>query len=288
MNGRTSPFCSTTFLNCSAFAKVVCTRMAPWASRGTRPALSRAVAASSAPTETRWLSRPLGTASAGKSNCTTRASQSCPRSSVLAASSPQLDRPERGFSFRLNGPLDMRMDPSTGESAADWLARVDQAELESVLWKYGEERHGRRVARAILARRADEEEEPLRTTRQLAELVAKVVPSEGRIHPATRTFQGIRIAINDELGELERALDAFPQCLAPGGRLVVISFHSLEDRAVKACFRRLVGDGGPRDLYGNPVSSSAFRLVERRARKGDSDPNPRARSARLRALERLP
>ena len=206
----------------------------------------------------------------------------------LGVSSPQLDRPERGFSFRLNGPLDMRMDPSTGESAADWLARVDQAELESVLWKYGEERHGRRVARAILARRADEEEEPLRTTRQLAELVAKVVPSEGRIHPATRTFQGIRIAINDELGELERALDAFPQCLAPGGRLVVISFHSLEDRAVKACFRRLVGDGGPRDLYGNPVSSSAFRLVERRARKGDSDPNPRARSARLRALERLP
>lgn len=205
----------------------------------------------------------------------------------LGVSSPQLDRPERGFSFRLNGPLDMRMDPSSGESAADWLARVSADELADVLYKYGEERQSRRVARAIVARRSVDPPEPLVTTRQLAELVAGVVRAEGRIHPATRTFQGIRIAINDELGELERALGALPACLAPGGRLVVISFHSLEDRAVKSAFRRLAGEDSPRDLYGNPVAKTDFRLVERRARRGDPDVNPRARSARLRALERI-
>ncbi|GDX81507.1 ribosomal RNA small subunit methyltransferase H [Deltaproteobacteria bacterium] len=205
----------------------------------------------------------------------------------LGVSSPQLDRPERGFSFRLNGPLDMRMDPSSGESAAEWLARVGADELADVLYKYGEERQSRRVARAIIARRSVEPPEPLVTTRQLAELVASVVRAEGRIHPATRTFQGIRIAINDELGELERALAALPDCLAPGGRLVVISFHSLEDRAVKSAFRRLAGEDAPRDLYGNPVSTTPFRLVERRARRGDADVNPRARSARLRVLERI-
>lgn len=205
----------------------------------------------------------------------------------LGVSSPQLDRADRGFSFRLQGPLDMRMDPTSGESAADWLARASAEELADVFWRYGEERHSRRIARAILARRAEVEPEPLVTTRQLAELVASVVPAEGRIHPATRTFQGIRIFINDELGELERALDALPGCLAPGGRLVVISFHSLEDRAVKQRFRQLAGEDSPRDLFGNPLETPAFRLVERRARKGSADENPRARSARLRAIERV-
>ena len=202
----------------------------------------------------------------------------------LGVSSPQLDRPDRGFSFRAEGPLDMRMDRTQGESAADWLNRVGEAELVDVLFRYGEERHARRVARKILGHR---ELAPLRSTRELAELVADCVPADGRIHPATRTFQGIRIFINDELGELERALRALPDCLAPGGRLVVISFHSLEDRPVKKAFRALCGEDSPRDLYGRPVVEPAYRLVERRARKGGDDPNPRARSARLRAIERI-
>ena len=202
----------------------------------------------------------------------------------LGVSSPQLDRPDRGFSFRAEGPLDMRMDPTRGESAADWLNRVGEAELVGVLFRFGEERHARRVARKILAHR---ELAPLRSTRELAELVADCVPADGRIHPATRVFQGIRIFINDELGELERALASLPDCLAPGGRLVVISFHSLEDRPVKQAFRAVCGEDGPRDLFGRPVNPPRFRLVERRARKGDDDANPRARSARLRAIERI-
>lgn len=200
----------------------------------------------------------------------------------LGVSSPQLDRPERGFSFRADGPVDLRMDPSSGEPASAWLDRVPEAELVRVLFEYGEERHARRVARAILAAR------PLRGTLHLAEVVAGVVPRDGRIHPATRTFQALRIVINDELGELDQALESLPGCLAPGGRLVVISFHSLEDRRVKDRFRDLAGFDAPRDLYGNPIVQPAYRLVERRARKGERDPNPRARSARLRALERLP
>ena len=202
----------------------------------------------------------------------------------LGVSSPQLDQPGRGFSFRAEGPLDMRMDPTQGESAADWLNRVGEAELVDVLFRYGEERHARRVARKILAHR---ELATLRSTRELAELVADCVPADGRIHPATRVFQGIRIRINDEVGELERALAALPACLAPGGRLVVISFHSLADRPVKPAFRALCGEASPRDLYGRPVVAPEYRLVERRARKGGDDPNPRARSARLRAVERL-
>ncbi|MBM4365334.1 MAG: 16S rRNA (cytosine(1402)-N(4))-methyltransferase RsmH [Deltaproteobacteria bacterium] len=200
----------------------------------------------------------------------------------LGVSSPQLDRPERGFSFRADGPVDFRMDPSAGEPASAWLDRVSEAELVRVLFEFGEERHARRVARALLAAR------PLRGTLHLAEVVAGVVPRDGRIHPATRTFQALRIVTNDELGELDRALQSLPGCLAPGGRLVVISFHSLEDRRVKDRFRDLAGANAPRDLYGHPLVAPAYRLVERRARKGESDPNPRARSARLRALERLP
>ncbi len=202
----------------------------------------------------------------------------------LGVSSPQLDRPDRGFSFRAEGPLDMRMDPTRGESAADWLNRVGEAELVDVLFRFGEERHARRVARKILAHR---ELAPLRSTRELAELVTDCVPADGRIHPATRVFQGIRIFINDELGELERALASLPDCLAPGGRLVVMSFHSLEDRPVKQAFRALCGEDSPRDLFGRPLNPPRFRLVERRARKGADDANPRARSARLRAIERI-
>jgi 16S rRNA (cytosine1402-N4)-methyltransferase len=201
----------------------------------------------------------------------------------LGVSSPQLDRPERGFSFRHDGPLDMRMDPTRGLTAAEWLDAVDEAGLVDVLFRFGEERHARRIARAVFAAR------PLRTTRQLAEVVASVVRADGRIHPATRTFQALRIAVNGELDELDAALARVPACLAPGGRFAVISFHSLEDRAVKQAFRRLSGEGAPVDLRGRPLTPPSFRLVERRPRKGeDRDPNPRARSARLRVLERLP
>lgn len=203
----------------------------------------------------------------------------------LGVSSPQLDTASRGFSFRNDGPLDMRMDPSSGEPVSAWLDHVDEAELVDVLFKLGEERHARRVARAVLAAR------PLRTTGALADVVARTLGrGDGRIHPATRTFQAFRMAVNDELGQLEAVLRTVPECLAPGGRFVVIAFHSLEDRAVKQAFRALAGEGAPVDYRGQPLVAPRFRLVERRARKGDErDPtNPRARSARLRALERLP
>lgn len=203
----------------------------------------------------------------------------------LGVSSPQLDTAERGFSFRQDGPLDMRMDPSSGEPVSAWLDRVDEAELVDVLFRLGEERFARKVARAVLGAR------PLRTTGQLADVVARTLGrGDGRIHPATRTFQALRMVVNDELGQLDGALRDVPECLAAGGRFVVIAFHSLEDRAVKQAFRALAGEGAPTDLRGQPLVAPRFRLVERRARKGeDRDPqNPRARSARLRALERLP
>lgn len=203
----------------------------------------------------------------------------------LGVSSPQLDTAERGFSFRFDGPLDMRMDPTRGESVAEWLDHATDAELVDVLFRFGEERQARRVSRAILAAR------PLRTTSALADVVARTLGrGDGRIHPATRTFQALRMLVNDELGQLDGALRDVPELLAPGGRFLVIAFHSLEDRAVKQRFRELAGEGAPTDLLGNPLVAPRFRLVERRARKGeDRDPqNPRARSARLRALERLP
>ncbi|MFZ5477942.1 MAG: 16S rRNA (cytosine(1402)-N(4))-methyltransferase RsmH [Myxococcota bacterium] len=200
----------------------------------------------------------------------------------LGVSSPQLDRPERGFSFRADGPLDMRMDPTQGEPAGELLDRLDEAALVDALFRYGDERHARRIARAVLAAR------PLRTTKQLADVVAGVVRPDGRIHPATRTFQALRILVNDELGELERALARVPDLLAVGGRFAVIAFHSGEDRMVKETFRRLAGEGAPVDLRGHPLVEPRFRLVERKARKGEArDPaNPRARSARLRCVER--
>lgn len=200
----------------------------------------------------------------------------------LGVSSPQLDRPERGFSFRNNGPLDMRMDPTRGETAAELLARVDEAELADILYHYGEERQSRRIARAIKAGL------PFAGTAALAECIAKQLPYERGQHPATRSFQGLRIAVNRELEELDSALATFPELLAPGGRLAIISFHSLEDRKVKERFRELSGEGAPVDYRGQPLSAPRFRLPVRKAVKGeDGDPHPRARSARLRVLQRL-
>src|SRR3546814_20979947 len=160
-------------------------------------------------------------------------------SDLLGVSSPQIDVAGRGFSFGKDGPLDMRMDPDSGESAAQWLARAGEAEIADVLWQYGEERMSRRIARTIVARRA---EQPITRTAQLAELIASVMPrgkpGQKEIHPATRSFQAIRIHVNRELADLETGLDAALAALVPGGRLAVISFHSLEDRIVKRFIAR--------------------------------------------------
>jgi len=201
----------------------------------------------------------------------------------LGVSSPQLDRPERGFSFRTDGPLDMRMDPTTGETAAELLRRVDEGELTGIIRELGEERHAARVARAIVeARRAG----PVETTGKLAAIVARAIPRhEYGKNPATRTFQALRITVNDELGEIERFLDVAADCLRPGGRLVVIAFHSLEDRIVKRRLRELAGRGGP----GSSNPALLRLLTKHVVVPGDEErrSNPRARSARLRAAERL-
>lgn len=206
----------------------------------------------------------------------------------LGVSSPQLDDPQRGFSFRTEGPLDMRMDPRTGESAAEWINRAEENEIVRVLRDYGEERFARRIARAILRERSIE---PIATTRRLAEIVARAVPTrEKSKDPATRTFQAIRIHINQELEELMTALPQAVQALATGGRLAVISFHSLEDRVVKH-FLRTEAKG--RELPpGLPVRHDQFRprlkIVGKAIRAGatETDRNPRARSAVLRVAER--
>lgn len=207
----------------------------------------------------------------------------------LGCSSPQLDQPERGFSFQADGPLDMRMGAS-GPTAAELLARVDQEELVRILREFGEERRARAVARAIIARR---EAVPIRTTGELSRLVRAVVGggSTRRIDPATRTFQALRIAVNDELGQLERFLEPAIRGLRPGGRIAVISFHSLEDRIVKHTLRRLTG----RCVCppGLPVCAcNPQRLVKVltpsvvRADDDEVARNPRSRSSRLRAAER--
>jgi 16S rRNA (cytosine1402-N4)-methyltransferase len=154
----------------------------------------------------------------------------------IGVSSPQIDEANRGFSFRMDGPLDMRMDPTTGRSAADLVNTLDEEELADILYHYGEERHSRRIARAIVAAR------PITRTTELRDVIHRVMPParEG-IDPATRSFQALRIAVNDELGELERGLAAAEQVLAPGGRLAVVSFHSLEDRIVKDFLRERSG-----------------------------------------------
>jgi len=207
----------------------------------------------------------------------------------LGVSSPQLDDPARGFSFRREGPLDMRMDPGSGESAADWLARAQEQEIAEVIWRYGEERFAQQIARAVVAARA---REPLRTTRQLAALVAGAVRTrEPSQDPATRTFQALRIHVNQELAELEIALPAACGRLAAGGRLVVISFHSLEDRIVKRFMRDLSSPPRlPRDLpvRAADIPAPAMRIIGKPVRAGDAElaANPRARSAILRVLEK--
>ena len=214
----------------------------------------------------------------------------------LGVSSPQLDQPERGFSFLNDGPLDMRMDPGVGMPAAEWLAVASEREIERVLREFGEERAARRIARAVVAE--GKRGAPIATTRRLAAVVASALRGGGartrahtRAHPATRTFQAIRVHVNDELGELERGLAASPDVLAPGGRLVVVSFHSLEDRIVKRFMR---GDSAatahPRRLpvahASRPVGVVTPLMRARRPSEGEVAANPRARSAVLRVAER--
>ncbi len=206
----------------------------------------------------------------------------------LGVSSPQLDDAARGFSFRADAPLDMRMDPGCGESAAEFLARADEGEIADVLWKFGEERKARRIAHAIVARRR---ERPIARTGELAELVARVVgrDASGK-HPATRSFQALRIAVNDELGALARGLAGALARLRPGGRLVVISFHSLEDRQVKHFLRAHAQPPPTRRGLPPPATAAppALRLVGA-ARFPAADEvarNPRARSAVLRIAEK--
>jgi len=213
----------------------------------------------------------------------------------LGVSSPQIDDPHRGFSLRADGPLDMRMDPTRGTSAADWLAAVTEHELRRVIADYGEERFAQQIARAIVAARAHE---PLVRTRQLAAIVAKAVRARGRSDrsqdPATRTFQALRIHINQELTELSLALERVLPRLAIGGRLAVISFHSLEDRLVKQFLRKHAEPyGGDARVARLPIATRALpvpplRLVGRAIRPGADEiaANPRSRSARLRIAER--
>jgi 16S rRNA (cytosine1402-N4)-methyltransferase len=207
----------------------------------------------------------------------------------LGVSSPQLDEARRGFSFMQDGPLDMRMDNESGLSAAQWLARAGEREIADVLFKLGEEKFSRRIARAIVAARA---ETPIVTTRQLAGIVAGAVPTrEPGKHPATRTFQAIRIHVNRELEEAEAALPQAVNLLAPGGRLCVISFHSLEDRLVKRFMRREAqGDPIYAELPDVPAHARPrLKLIGGAVMPGDEEiaRNPRARSAVLRVAERI-
>jgi 16S rRNA (cytosine1402-N4)-methyltransferase len=207
----------------------------------------------------------------------------------LGVSSPQLDDASRGFSFSADGPLDMRMDPSSGSSAAEWLETASENDITHVLKTYGEERFSRRIARAIIATR---QTSPLRTTRQLAELIAAAVPvREKNKHPATRSFQAIRIFVNNELDEITAVLDQVIEVLAPHGRMAVISFHSLEDRIVKRFIRdEYRGEQAPPEL---PLAGMDYvprlKPVGKAIRAGEVEVNrnPRARSAVLRVAERL-
>ncbi len=194
----------------------------------------------------------------------------------LGVCSDQLDETARGLTFSKPGPLDMRMDPDSGETAADLIRRLPERELADLIYEFGEERHSRRVAHRIVEER---KRAPIETTEQLADLVRRCVPRSGGprgkgIDPATRTFQALRIAVNDELGELERLLAVLPRCVRPRGRAAIISFHSLEDRRVKHAFRE-------RTLW--------EALTKKPVQAGDDEEraNPRSRSAKLRAARRL-
>ncbi|MDO8268310.1 MAG: 16S rRNA (cytosine(1402)-N(4))-methyltransferase RsmH [Moraxellaceae bacterium] len=207
----------------------------------------------------------------------------------LGVSSPQLDDAERGFSFMNDGPLDMRMDVTRGQSAAEWIAGVDETELARVLFEFGEERHSRRIARAIVRVRA---ENPITRTKQLADIVAEAHPAwEKHKHPATRAFQAIRIFINNELGDIERFLRDALRVLKPQGRLAVISFHSLEDRLVKQYFQKEAkGDDFPPGL---PITVDMLKPRLKIIGKAidpsveEVSANPRSRSARLRVAEKI-
>ena len=201
----------------------------------------------------------------------------------LGVSSPQLDHAARGFSFQQDGPVDMRMDPTRGVDAATLIETLSEDELTTTIGRLGEEPRARRIARALKSGA------PWTSTLALADTVARTSGyRNSRTHPATRTFQALRMAVNDELGQLERGLSAALELLAPGGRLAIISFHSLEDRAVKQRFRTWSGVGTPRDAFGHPVEPPLGHDVIRKGISGaDTEPwNPRARSARLRIFER--
>ncbi len=208
----------------------------------------------------------------------------------LGVSSPQLDNPERGFSFLRDGPLDMRMDGNSGVTAEQWLAAVDEKELVKVLFEYGEERFARRIARAIVEKRAVS---PITTTRELAKLIEDVVPGkEKHKHPATRSFQAIRIEINSELDELKAVLQQSAQILKPGGRLVVISFHSLEDRIVKRFIRAESGakyNPGKLPIKEIDIAKGILKITGKALKAGAQEiaQNPRARSAVMRVAERV-
>ena len=210
----------------------------------------------------------------------------------LGVSSPQLDNAERGFSYSQDAPLDMRMDETAPLTAAEILNEWSEAELRSIFWRYGEERYAGRIAAAITARR---EETPLRTTGELVDIIRKTMPAAAlreKQHPAKRCFQALRIAVNDELGSLERMLEQAPDRLAPGGRLLIISFHSLEDRIVKEAIRRREnGCTCPKDF---PVCTCGFvqtlRSITRKPvtpSQKETERNPRARSAHLRIAEKV-
>ena len=193
----------------------------------------------------------------------------------LGVSSLQLDNAERGFSFQAEGPLDMRMNTQSGQTAEQVVNQVDEVTLANLIYEFGEERRSRRIARAIVRSR------PIRTTAQLADVVSAAArpmnQAERRIHPATRTFQALRIFVNHELDDLQELLNAVPHLLKPGGRLVIISFHSLEDRIVKDALREGAKQGHYQLLTKKPVTASEEEI----------DRNPRSRSAKLRAAERL-
>jgi len=206
----------------------------------------------------------------------------------LGVSSPQLDDPERGFSFMGDGPLDMRMDPLQGVSAKEWLAEAPERELTRVFWEFGEERHGRRIARSIVMSR---HKQRLETTGQLARLIENTIGRrEKKKHPATRCFQAIRIFINDEMANLAKGLDTAIRLLRPGGRLVVISFHSLEDRLVKRTIREAVRPGQVRkNIPLHPDIQPILKPVGKAIKASETElsVNPRARSAVMRVAEKL-
>ncbi|MGC4045398.1 MAG: 16S rRNA (cytosine(1402)-N(4))-methyltransferase RsmH [Armatimonas sp.] len=206
----------------------------------------------------------------------------------LGVSSHQLDTPGRGFALRMQGPLDMRMNPDVGETAAELLNRLSEREIAQILFEYGEERRSRQIAAQIVKSR------PLTTTEDLVDCVRRAMPGgtrPGQIHPATRTFQGIRIAVNDELGVLERAIEAAVRRLASGGRVVVLSYHSLEDRIVKTAFNTLSGKREGSDFPDLTAPPEPVLSIVTKKPVGPSDDevrrNPRARSARLRVAQKI-